>query len=92
LRGGGGDFDKKILTGECSPVTWTRAYDLPEGYMQPFLGFGIVKFPNGLVVSGQLDVENPVIGMKLEANVGVIKEGAGQDNYGFIFKQADSED
>jgi len=54
--------------------------------MKPFLCFGIVSFPNGLNVSGQLDVDQPEIGAKLQANVGVVKEGVGKDYVGFIFK------
>lgn len=80
-------FEELVLDGECTLVTWTRTYNLPEGYMKPFLGFCIVKFQNGLTVSGQMEVDNPAIGMKLQATVGVVKEGIGKDYYGFIFKQ-----
>ncbi len=79
-------FEEVPLGGEVTLVTYTKVYNLPEGYMKPYMGFGIVKFTNGLVVSGQLEVENPEIGMKLTATVGVVKEGIGKDYYGFIFK------
>lgn len=79
-------FEEIPLDGEGSLVTWTRVYNLPEGYMKPWLAFGIVKFPNGLTVSGQLEVEKPEIGMKLQGTVDVVKEGVGKDYYGFIFK------
>ena len=79
-------FEEVPLGGEVTLVTYTKVYNLPEGYMKPYIGFGIVKFTNGLVVSGQLEVENPEIGMKLMATVGVVKEGIGKDYYGFIFK------
>jgi uncharacterized OB-fold protein len=87
---GAREFEELPLEGECTLVTWTRVYNLPEGYMKPNLAFGIVKFPNGLTVSGQLDVDNPEIGMKLETTVGVVKEGVGKDSIGFIFKPADN--
>jgi uncharacterized protein len=80
------EFEKVPLAGEVTLVTYTKVYNLPEGYMKPYIGFGIAKFANGLVVSGQLEVENPEIGMKLMATVGVVKEGIGKDYYGFIFK------
>lgn len=80
------EFDMIPLEGDVTLVTYTKVYNLPEGYMKPYLGFGIVKFDNGLTVSGQLEVENPVIGMKLRSTVGVVKEGIGSDYYGFIFK------
>ncbi|MDR2197532.1 MAG: zinc ribbon domain-containing protein [Coriobacteriales bacterium] len=82
---GSQDFDEVVLDGACLLETWTRVFNLPEGYMKPSLCFGMVRFPNGLVVAGQLDVEEPRIGMELQTSVGVIKEGIGQDNYGFIF-------
>lgn len=82
-------FEELPLEGDCTLVTWTRVYNLPEGYMKPWLGFGIVKFPNGLTASGQLEVDKPEIGMKLEATVGVVKEGVGRDYFGFIFKPAE---
>lgn len=83
---GNRDFEEVELCGEVTLVTYTKVYNLPEGYMKPYIGFGIVKFSNGLTVSGQLEVENPKIGMKLISTVGVVKEGIGKDYYGFIFK------
>ncbi|MDN5345259.1 MAG: uncharacterized protein PWQ18_1373 [Clostridia bacterium] len=67
-------------------MTWTRVYNLPEGYMKPWLAFGIVEFPHGLRAAGQIDNEEIAVGMKLKAAVGVVKEGLNQDYYGFIFK------
>ena len=83
---GAREFEETPLEGECTLVTWTRVYNLPEAYMKPFLCFGIVRFPNGLTVSGQLEVDKPEIGMKLKTTVDVVKEGVGRDFYGFIFK------
>jgi uncharacterized OB-fold protein len=80
------EFEEVPLGGEATLVTYTKVYNLPEGYMKPYMGFGVVKFTNGLVVSGQLEVEDPEIGMKLMSTVGVVKEGIGKDYYGFIFK------
>ena len=79
-------FEIILLEGEVTLLTYTKVYNLPEGYMKPFLYFGIVKFENGLTVSGQLEVSNPIIGMKLISSVGVIKEGTNSDHYGFVFK------
>ena len=66
-------------------MTWTKVYNLPEGYMKPSLGFGIVEFANGLRVAGQLEVDQPEFGMKVRAAVDVVREGVGEDYYGFIF-------
>jgi uncharacterized protein len=83
---GNREFEEVILDGEVALLTYTKVYNLPEGYMKPYLYFGIVKFENGLTVSGQLEVENPVIGMKLISTVGVVKESININHYGFIFK------
>lgn len=79
-------FEEIELGGEVTLVTFTKVYNLPEGYMKPYIAFGIVKFENGLTVSGQIDCKNPEIGMKLQTSVGVIKEGVGKDYFGYIFK------
>lgn len=57
------------LEGPCTLLTWTRVWNLPEGYTKKNLMFGIVQFENGLRASGRLEAENPVTGMKLTASV-----------------------
>jgi uncharacterized OB-fold protein len=81
------EFEEVELEGDAVLLTYTRVYNLPEGYMKPYMGFGIVMFPNGLKVSGQLEIEEPVIGMKVFSSVGIVKEGIGKDYYGFIFRE-----
>jgi uncharacterized protein len=56
------------LEGPCTLLTWTRVWNLPEGFNKKFLLFGMVEFENGLRASGRLEVEgDPVIGMRLNA-------------------------
>lgn len=57
------------LGGACRLLSWTRVWNLGEGYSQKSLSFGIVEFENGLRASGQLAVENPETGMLLDAKV-----------------------
>lgn len=57
------------LEGSCQLLTWTRVWNLPEGYTKKFLLFGIVQFENGLRASGRLEAENPSTGMRLNATV-----------------------
>ena len=83
---GARDFEEVVLEGEVTLLTWTRVYNLPEGYMKPYLNFGIVKFQNGLTVSGQVEADVLETGMRLKSSVGVVKEGVGKDYYGFIFR------
>lgn len=84
---GATEFEEVPLTGEGTVLTWTKVYNLPEGYMRPYLCFAIVKFDEtGLTVSGQIDTDQPKTGMRVKANIGVVKEGVGKDYYGFIFE------
>jgi hypothetical protein len=81
-------WEQVPLGGKCKLLTWTRLYSLPVGYMKKYLLFGIVEFPNGLRASGQLAVEEPKIGMQLEAKAGLVREKLNEDAYGFIFHPA----
>lgn len=76
------------LKGACELLTWTRVWNLPEGYNRKFLMFGIVQFENGLRASGQLDVEDPKTGMKLTAEVEESDERPGKPVNVFVFRQA----
>ena len=48
------EFD---LEGPCTLLTWTRVWNLPEGFNKKFLLFGMVSFPNGLKASGRIEME-----------------------------------
>lgn len=83
---GSTEFEEQPLGGEATVVTWTKVYNLPEGYMKPYLCFCIAQFENGLTVSGQINSDFPATGMRVKANVGVVKEAVGFDHYGYIFE------
>jgi uncharacterized OB-fold protein len=74
------------LEGECTLLTWTRVWNLPEGYTKKFLQFGIVRFANGLRASGRVEVEAPAAGLKLEATVEEADERPGKPVKVFVFK------
>jgi len=75
------------LEGSCQLLTWTRVWNLPEGYTKKYLLFGIVQFENGLRASGQLEVEDPKTGMKLNATVKESDERPGNPVNIFVFKE-----
>ena len=89
----GRDFEEVPLGGKCKLLTWTRVYNLPEGYMQPWLNFGVVEFENGVRATGQIGFDEGIeSGMELLANVGVVrkrrilyKESIDCEEYGFVF-------
>jgi uncharacterized OB-fold protein len=78
------EFD---LEGPCTLLTWTRVWNLPEGFNKKFLMFGMVKFPNGLKASGRIELEgDPRIGMELKAKVIEADERPGKPVKVFMFE------
>ena len=73
------------LQGPCTLLTWTRVWNLPEGYNKKFLQFGIVQFENGLRASGRVEVEVPKTGMRLTATVEESDERPGKPVKIFVF-------
>lgn len=74
------------LEGPCTLLTWTRVWNLPEGFNVKFLMFGMVEFPNGLRASGRLESDgDPVIGSKLDARVIEADERPGPAVKVFVF-------
>jgi len=74
------------MEGPCTLLTWTRVWNLPEGYNKKFLQFGIVEFENGLRASGRVEVEKPETGMKLTSTVEESDERPGDPVNVFVFK------
>jgi uncharacterized OB-fold protein len=66
-------------------LTWTRLYNLPTGYSERYLLFGMVQLENGLRASGRLLIEHPKIGMEVVAKAGIVREKVGKDIFGFFF-------
>jgi len=92
----GREFTELPLGGKCKLLTWTRAYNLPEGFMQAWLNFGIAEFENGVRATGQIGFDDGIeSGMELIATVGVVrektilyKETVEVPQYGFVFVRA----
>jgi len=77
------EFD---LEGPCTLLTWTRVWNLPEGFNKKYLMFGMVEFENGLRASGRLEVEgDPQLGAKLVARVVEADERPGLPVKVFVF-------
>ena len=89
----GREFTQEPLGGKCKLLTWTRVYNLREGYMQPWLHFGVVEFENGVRATGQIGFDDGIeSGMELLATVGVVrtrrilyKESIDCEETGFVF-------
>jgi len=74
------------MEGPVTLLTWTRAWNLPEGYNVKYLLFGIVEFGNGLRASGRLGTDEPEIGMRLNTRVIETDERPGKPVQVFIFE------
>lgn len=88
----GREFEEVELGNECELVTYTQIYNPPVGIdVNPPLMIGLVKFPNGVRVLGQLDIAHPdglEIGKKLKPVWDELREVRGEKVYGFKFELA----
>ncbi len=75
------------LEGPCTLLSWTRLWNLPEGYTKKNMLFGIVEFENGLRASGQLEVDDPKTGMSLHSTVIESNERPGNPVKVFLFTE-----
>lgn len=78
-------FSEVPIEGEGTLVTWTRCYSLPIDYAVRYLTLGIVKLDLGVSALGQLAIDEPVMGMRVRASVGKVREVEGRDVEGLIF-------
>ena len=74
------------LEGAVKLLSWTRVWNLPDGYNVKFLLFGIVEFENGLRASGRIGVAEPTIGMTLNSRVEESDERPGKPVNIFVFE------
>lgn len=81
-------FDAVPLPRRGSLLTFTHVHNLPAEYPVARLGLGIVELQNGVRVLGQLDVDDPALGMAVEAAVEVVRREAYEDFHGMVFRAA----
>jgi hypothetical protein len=82
------EFDIVPLPRKGKLLTFTKVYNLPAEFEVPTLGLGIVELENGLRITGQLEVEDPKIGMAVQGDVKVVRKSAYDKFYGMVFKAA----
>jgi uncharacterized OB-fold protein len=75
------------LEGPCTLLSWTRLWNLPEGYSKKNMLFAIVEFQNGLRASGQLEADDPKTGMALHSTVFESDERPGDPVNVFVFTE-----
>lgn len=82
------EFDPEPLPTSGTLVTFTHVHNLPAQYAVARLGLGVVELAEGVRVVGQLEIDEPVLGMEVEGRVGVVRRETYDDYWGFIFKAA----
>jgi len=82
------EFDTVPLPKSGTLLTYTRVYNLPAQYEVATLGLGIVELENGMRMLGQLDIEDPKIGMPVRGEVEVVRQETYDDFYGMVFRGA----
>ena len=82
------EFDLVPLPKKGSLLTFTKVYNLPAEFEVETLGLGIVELENGMRMTGQLEVDNPAIGMAVEGEVKVVRKSEYDEYYGMVFTAA----
>ena len=82
------EFDTVPLPKGGTLLTYTKVYNLPAQYEVATLGLGIVELENGMRMLGQLDIEDPTIGMAVQGTVEVVREEPYDNFYGMVFRAA----
>ncbi|MGD1017655.1 MAG: zinc ribbon domain-containing protein [Roseiarcus sp.] len=74
------------LEGPATLLSWTRVWNLPDGYNVKFLLFGMAEFDNGLRASGRIGVAEPSVGMRLSSRVEESDERPGKPVNVLVFE------
>ena len=82
------EFDTVPLPKSGKLLTFTRVHNLPAQYEVATLGLGIVELENGMRMLGQLEVDEPVIGMPVQGTVEIVRREPYDDYYGMVFRAA----
>jgi uncharacterized OB-fold protein len=68
-------------------LTYTILYNPPSDYEVVTLMLGIVELEGGQRITGQLNIKNPKIGMKVEGKVEVVRREEYKKHLGIVFYQ-----
>lgn len=82
------EFDIEALPKHGTVVTFTHVHNLPAEFEVARLGLAVVQLDNGLRMLGQLDVDEPTIGMEVVGSVEVVRRDAYEARYGMVFRAA----
>jgi len=82
------EFDTVPLPKTGKLLTFTTVYNLPAQYEVATLGLGIVELENGMRMLGQIEIDDPKIGMDVKGSVQVVRQETYDSYYGMVFTAA----
>jgi uncharacterized OB-fold protein len=82
---GGTKFEAVPVQGSGTLLTWTRVYNLSIDFATRYITLGIVELDMGVRALGQLDIAEPVTGMRVNSRVDKVRETQGKDIHGLVF-------
>ena len=82
------EFDIVPLAKKGKLLTYTNVYSLPADFEVATLMLGIVELEDGNKITGQLDIEEPKIGMAVQGQVDVVRKDLYKKRLGMIFQKA----
>ena len=82
------EFDIVPLAKDGTLLTFTRNFTLPGDYETVSITLGIVQLSDGLRMTGQLEIDEPRIGMSVRGHVGVVRSDEYNKYLGMIFTAA----
>ena len=82
------EFDTVPLPKTGKLLTFTTVYNLPAQYEVATLGLGIVELDNGMRMLGQIEIDDPRIGMAVKGSVEVVRQETYDSYYGMVFTAA----
>jgi len=79
------EFDPVPLAKKGKLITYTHLYTLPADYEIVSLTLGIVELEDGNKITGQLNINEPVIGMKVTGKVQIVRQELYEKRLGMVF-------
>lgn len=80
------DFEE-VTVGEGRLLSFTKLKTVPEGVERSPLVLGIVELQNGAKVVGQIESDEPEIGMRLVPEYAQLRRVQGREVWGFRFRR-----
>ncbi len=81
------EFDIVPMSKNGKLLTFTHLFTLPADYETSSLILGIVQLDDGNRITGQLNIDNPRIGMKVKGDVQIVRQELYEKRLGMVFSK-----